>query len=180
MVAVNSRARVTAIAVSAALALVGTLVVFAVDQDRDTGRSRETSSVARSSAAPVVYHDAVVTGVKELPDVIGGCPSQPVTPWTDADPIDAATQAAADYLTTTGQWRSAKVDLAYQVGTSEEGFGTLFARQMPHWCGPDVANGSFGVELTDTSGRWHGTDTHVGVVVAHFAGGWSVWGAFHT
>jgi hypothetical protein len=178
MVAVKSRVRATVIFMSV-FVLLSAVVVFGANQGRDSGRSAEPSSSAKSSAARVVYHDAVVTGVQELPDVIGACPSQPITPRTDADPTAAATQAAVDYLTTTGQWRSAKVDVAYQVGSSGEGFGTLFASQIARWCGPAVANASFGVELTDTSGRWHGTDTHVGVVVSHFADGWAVWGAYH-
>ena len=117
-------------------------------------------------------------GVRELPDVIGGCPSGPVTPTTDAGP-SAALDAAVRYLTTVGEWRSAHVDLVYRVGTSDAGFGSVFAAQIPKWCGQAVADASYGVELTDTSGLWQGTDTHVGVVVAHLATGWQVWGAFH-
>jgi hypothetical protein len=117
-------------------------------------------------------------GVKELPDVIGSCPSEPVTPTTDTG-SSAAVDAATRYLTTIGEWRSAHVDLVYRVGTSDAGFGSVFAAQVPRWCGQTVADASYGVELTDTSGRWQGTDTHVGVVVAHLATGWQVWAAFH-
>jgi hypothetical protein len=177
MASMESKVRVAAF--SLIVLLLSALVVVALDQAHDARPSEKSSSSAKPLATPAAYRDAVVVGVKELPDVIGGCPSQPITPWTDADPTGAATQAAIDYLTTTGQWRSAKVDLAYQVGSSAEGFGTLFAHQIAQWCGRATARASFGAELTDTSGRWHGTDSHVGVVVAHFADGWEVWAAFH-
>jgi hypothetical protein len=118
-------------------------------------------------------------GIKDLPDVIGSCPLEPVAPSTDTDPVRQVADAVVKYLTTTGQWGTATVDLVYRVGTSDAGFGTTFAYQIPRWCGQAVADASYGVELTDTTGRWHGTDTHVGVVVAHFPTGWQVWGAFH-
>jgi hypothetical protein len=101
-----------------------------------------------------------------------------LTPTTDDGPARAA-EAALRYLTTIGEWRSAIVDSVYAVGTSESGFGSVFAAQIPKWCGQAVADASYGVELTNTSGRWEGTDSHVGVVVAHFASGWQVWAAFH-
>jgi hypothetical protein len=66
-----------------------------------------------------------------------------------------------------------------ESGRQAAAFGTLFAYQIPKWCGQAVADASYGVELTGYLGAWHGTDTHVGVVVAHFATGWQVWSAFH-
>jgi len=83
------------------------------------------------------------------------------------------------YLTTVGQWGTATVNLVYGVGSSDAGFGTTFAARFRSGVVRPSRMRAMAFELTDTTGIWHGTDTHVGVVVAHFATGWRVWSAFH-
>ena len=86
--------------------------------------------------------------------------------------------AAESWLEHAG-WAAAdtKLEAVYKVGDKTKGqFSSVFARNVPTYCGTKVASASYGVELgnptIDDSSRERA------VVVAHFAQGWEVWGAY--
>jgi len=71
-----------------------------------------------------------------------------------------------------------RVDAVYKVGDTSKGqFASVFARNVPMFCGSKVAAASYGVELINPA--VHNSGSEGDVVVAHFAHGWEVCGAYH-
>jgi hypothetical protein len=107
------------------------------------------------------------------------CPTQKVTPAPPGENAMASAVKAAEAWVEHGGWAPAvtQLEAVYKVGDRTKGqFNAVFARNVPEYCGTKVAAASFGVELgnptIDNTGRQRA------VVVAHFARGWEVWGAY--
>ncbi len=110
------------------------------------------------------------------------CPTQPVTPAPSTDnPSESAVKAATAWLKRLSrQWAKAviRLDAVYKVGDTTKGqFASVFARNVPMFCGAKVAAASYGVELINPTEDDTGYEGDV--VVAHFAHGWEVWGSYH-
>jgi len=78
------------------------------------------------------------------------------------------------------RWRNASVHVlaVYVVGETSQGqFGDVYTSSVPKYCGKEVAEASYVVEMGNPTE--HDTGREADVVVAHFATGWQVWGAFH-
>jgi hypothetical protein len=128
----------------------------------------------------VVVPSAQAAESPAVPDIIGGCPTQPVTGVSvHSHPRRAAGRAAVTYATGVLGWQKAQVSETYRVGSTSRSFDLVFAKQIPMWCGRKVARASFGVELSNPLDAVAGTSSRAALVVAPFADGWRVWGRFH-
>jgi len=111
-----------------------------------------------------------------------GCPSEAMTPipQTDIARNGPATDAALRWIRHANpKWRNAgQVSAVYVVGETSQGqFGDVYALNVPKFCGRAVAKASFVVEMANPAENDTGREADV--VVAHFASGWQVWGAYH-
>jgi hypothetical protein len=107
------------------------------------------------------------------------CPTTPLIKGATAQPRSAAIQAATDDVRNKRHWPDATVDAAYPVGAIDQGaYAELFAFQVP-LCGNALAEASWVVELTSPTPGQGGSARQAQDVVAHFTGGWRVWGNYH-
>jgi hypothetical protein len=108
------------------------------------------------------------------------CPTARVTPApTDAAARRAAVHAAMAWVTKVRHWKpgSGELSTAYRVAYRNDGnYGTVFANAAAY-CGNAVFALSYGVEIVNPDVL--DTGRRGDVVVAHFAGGWQVWGSYH-
>lgn len=108
------------------------------------------------------------------------CPTARVTPApTNAASQRAAVRAAIAWVTRVRRWKrgAAQLEIVYRVALQNNGnYGTVFANAAAS-CGKSLRALSYGVEIVNPKvldSRRRGD-----VVVAHFAGGWQVWGSYH-
>ena len=108
------------------------------------------------------------------------CPTARVTPApTDAASRQAAVRAAMAWVTKVRHWKpgAGELSTAYRVAYRNDGnYGTVFANAAAY-CGKAVLALSYGVEIVNPDVL--DTGRRGDVVVAHFAGGWQVWGSYH-
>jgi len=111
-----------------------------------------------------------------------GCPSQPMTPIPETEIArnGPATDAALRWVRqVNSKWRNGgHVSAVYVVGETSQGqFGSVYAANVPKYCGREVAGASYVVEMANPAENDTGREADV--VVEHFASGWQVWGSFH-
>jgi photosystem II stability/assembly factor-like uncharacterized protein len=115
------------------------------------------------------------TGLASVPDE---CPTRPVTPAPSGSGRQAAAiRAARAFVLRTRGWTTERVDAAYKVGQVRGVYSSIFAYNVPKYCGQSVAATSYGVELANDS-ITENNSRETALVVAHFADGWRVWGDY--
>jgi hypothetical protein len=109
------------------------------------------------------------------------CPTAAITvPPAGADARAKAARAALWWVRRVKHWApgAGRVTAIYKVGDTSPGvWGSVFAQNVPEFCGQAVTTASWVIELgndhiVDDTGR------DGAVVVAHFAVGWQVWGVY--
>ena len=110
------------------------------------------------------------------------CPTAAVLPMpTAAGARSDAVHAALRWVTAARHWPpgAGRLTAVYRVGQTSQGaeFSSVFAYNVPAFCGSKVADASYGVELWNP--QEHDTGQVGDVVVAYFKGGWQVWGSYH-
>jgi hypothetical protein len=142
--------------------------------------TRPTTTTPRCPGPPVTLPAG---GQSVLPvSVPCDCPQEPITPIPQSDiartgPVaDAALRWARNV---NPKWRGVgNVTALYAVGDTSQGqFGDVYALNVRRFCGESVASASYVVEMFNAAENDTGREADA--VVAHFAGGWQVWGSFH-
>jgi len=107
------------------------------------------------------------------PGGLVACPSGPLTPAPPGDPRPGLVSAAIDQLSAGSLWTGATISAVYRVGDERVGeFGSAFVANVSS-CPRAAAASSWVVELHHPNGAQLSA-----VVLAHYAGGWRVYGSY--
>jgi hypothetical protein len=115
-----------------------------------------------------------------VPDIIGTCPTRPITsPGAHAHVLRSAKRAAAGYAMTVLHWPAVEITSAYRVGSKGgAGYESLYRYQITKSCGRATARSTYGVDISNPLGD-SSTSSRATMVVAHFADGWHVWARYY-